>query len=79
VAVATDRYKERYASYYEVLEAQPQLFLAENTLSQMEAGRPVSVVQLYKALGGGWSLKDYEWSTADSKGASPRNPSKVGE
>ena len=62
VAVATDRYKEGKASYYEVLEAQQQLFPAENALSQIEAGRRLAVVQLYKALGGGWSLKDSEWS-----------------
>jgi multidrug efflux system outer membrane protein len=62
VAVATDRYKEGRASYYEVLEAQQQLFPAENTLSRIEAGRRLAVVQLYKALGGGWSLKDSEWS-----------------
>ena len=61
VAVATDRYKEGKASYYEVLEAQQQLFPAENTLSHIEAGRRLAVVQLYKALGGGWSLKDSEW------------------
>src|SRR5208283_5104486 len=46
----------------EVLEAQQQLFPAENALSQIEAGRRLAVVQLYKALGGGWSLKDYECS-----------------
>jgi multidrug efflux system outer membrane protein len=62
VAVATDRYKEGKARYYEVLEAQQQLFPAESALSQMEAGRRLAVVQLYKALGGGWSLKDSEWS-----------------
>ena len=62
VAVATDRYKEGKASYYEVLEAQQQLFPAENALSQIEAERRIAVVQLYKALGGGWSLKDSEWS-----------------
>ena len=67
VAVANDRYKEGKASYYEVLEAQQQLFPAENTLSRIEAGRRLAVVQLYKALGGGWSLKDSEWS-----GASPQ-------
>jgi len=62
VAVATDRYKEGKASYYEVLEAQQQLFPAENALSHIEAARRLTVVQLYKALGGGWSLKDSEWS-----------------
>jgi multidrug efflux system outer membrane protein len=54
VAVATDRYQEGKASYYEVLEAQQQLFPAENALSHIEAGRRLAAVQLYKALGGGW-------------------------
>jgi multidrug efflux system outer membrane protein len=48
------RYKEGKASYYEVLEAQQQLFPAENTLSRLEVSRRLAVVQLYKALGGGW-------------------------
>jgi ribosomal protein L24E len=38
------------ASYYEVLEAQQQLFPAENTLSQIEANRRLIMVQFYKAL-----------------------------
>jgi multidrug efflux system outer membrane protein len=66
VELATVRYKEGKASYYEVLEAQQQLYPAENALSQIEAGRRLAVVQLYKALGGGWSLNDSE-SSGDSK------------
>jgi multidrug efflux system outer membrane protein len=62
VELATARYKEGKASYYEVLEAQQQLYPAENSLSQIEAARRLTVVQLYEALGGGWSLKDSEWS-----------------
>ena len=58
VAVATDRYMEGKASYYEVLEAQQQLFPVENRLSQIEAGRRLAVVQLYKALGGGWEAME---------------------
>jgi len=54
VELATTRYKEGKASYYEVLEAQQQLFPAENTLSRIEVARRLAVVQLYKALGGGW-------------------------
>jgi multidrug efflux system outer membrane protein len=46
--------QEGKASYYEVLEAQQQLFPAENTLSRLEVARRLAVVQLYKALGGGW-------------------------
>ena len=57
-----DRYQEGKASYFEVLETQQQLLPAENTLSRIEAARRLAVIQLYKALGGGWSLKDSAWS-----------------
>jgi len=62
VALATMRYKEGKATYYEVLEAQQQLFPAENALSRIEVQRRLAIVQLYKALGGGWSLQDSEWA-----------------
>jgi multidrug efflux system outer membrane protein len=62
VDVATDRYQAGKASYYEVLEAQQQLFPAENVQAHLEASRRLAVVQLYKALGGGWSLKNSEWN-----------------
>jgi len=58
VQVATERYANGKASYYEVLEAQQQLFPAENALSHLEAGRLLVVVQLYTALGGGWSCHE---------------------
>jgi outer membrane protein, multidrug efflux system len=48
------RYKEGKASYYEVLEAQQQLYPAENALARLEAARQLAVVKLYKSLGGGW-------------------------
>lgn len=62
VELATERYREGKASYYEVLEAQQQLFPAENLLCRIEAARRLAIVQLYKALGGGWSLQDSEWT-----------------
>jgi len=58
VAVATDRYQEGKARYYEVLEAQQQLFPAENALSHIQAGRWLAVVRLYAALGGGWEAME---------------------
>ena len=70
VAVSTDRYREGKASYYEVLEAQQQLYPAENALSHIEVGRRLAIVQLYKALGGGWSLKDSEWSGVSAQASS---------
>jgi len=42
------------ADYFEVLEAQQELFPAENSLARAQLGQLVSVVQVYRALGGGW-------------------------
>ncbi|HMP84601.1 MAG TPA: efflux transporter outer membrane subunit [Verrucomicrobiota bacterium] len=67
VELATMRYKEGKASYYEVLEAQQQLYPAENTLSRLEVARRLAVIRLYRALGGGWSLKDSERFGASHK------------
>jgi len=58
VALATMRYRAGLSSYMEVLEAQQQLFPAENSLSQARLNRLATLVQLYKALGGGWNLQD---------------------
>jgi len=61
VKIATLRYIAGKASYYEVLEAQQELFPAENALAQTELNRRVVIVQLYMALGGGWNLTDPQW------------------
>jgi multidrug efflux system outer membrane protein len=62
---ATDRYRQGLANYFEVLEAQQQLYPAQNTLAQIRRNRLIAYVQLYKALGGGWSLTDAEWPGQD--------------
>jgi len=59
---ATDRYRQGLASYYEVLEAQQQLYPAQITLAQIRQDRLLAYVRLYKALGGGWSLSDAQWT-----------------
>jgi outer membrane protein, multidrug efflux system len=61
VQVSLQRYNSGKASYYEVLEAQQQLFPAEISLAVTELNRRIVMVQLYKALGGGWNLKDPDW------------------
>jgi multidrug efflux system outer membrane protein len=53
--LALQRYDSGRASYFEVLEAQQQLFPAEYTLAQTQRDQLIAVVNLYKALGGGWS------------------------
>ena len=64
---ATDRYRHGLASYYEVLEAQQQLYPAQNTLAQVRRDRLVSHVRLYRALGGGWSLTDAQWASQETE------------
>jgi len=59
---ATDRYRQGLANYFEVLEAQQQLYPAQSTLAQIRRDRLLSPVRLYKALGGGWNLTDAEWT-----------------
>jgi len=54
VDLATQRYINGMSSYYEVLEAQQQLYPAEIAAVQARAGEWIEIVQLYEALGGGW-------------------------
>ena len=61
---ATDRYRQGLANYFEVLEAEQQLYPAQNALAQIRLNRLVAYVQLYRALGGGWSLTDAQWTAA---------------
>jgi multidrug efflux system outer membrane protein len=61
VDIATQRYTGGRASYFEVLDAEQSLFPSEDALAQTQRDQLVAVVNLYKALGGGWNLKDDEW------------------
>jgi multidrug efflux system outer membrane protein len=54
VRLSTERYLAGKASYYEVLEAQQQLFPLELNLARTQRDQLLAVVSLYKALGGGW-------------------------
>jgi multidrug efflux system outer membrane protein len=47
------RYVNGISSFFEVLEAQRQLFDSELQLSQLTSGVYASVIELYRALGGG--------------------------
>ncbi|WP_263368527.1 efflux transporter outer membrane subunit [Edaphobacter bradus] len=54
VNVSLMRYKGGTATYLSVLDSQRSLFAAELTLAQARNNECQSLVQLYKALGGGW-------------------------
>ena len=56
VRLSTLRYTSGLAEYFEVIEAQQQLFPTEIALAQVRRDQLTTVVQLYRALGGGWSM-----------------------
>jgi multidrug efflux system outer membrane protein len=57
VKISLERYRMGHADYYEVLQEQQLLFPAENSLVQFQLNQLLAVVQLYRALGGGWEVK----------------------
>jgi multidrug efflux system outer membrane protein len=57
VELARLRYDEGYTSYIEVLDAERSLFEAEVAYTQVYSQVYVSLVNLYKAMGGGWVLE----------------------
>jgi multidrug efflux system outer membrane protein len=77
VRLARTRYVEGLSSYNEVLEAQQRLYPAQLALAQTEINRRLVIIQLYKALGGGWNLSDAQWMAASSvTGTQSPQPSK---
>jgi len=54
VRISTSRYKGGITTYLEVLDSQRSLYNAELTLARARGDEFRSLVQLYRALGGGW-------------------------
>lgn len=52
--VATNRYREGYASHLDELDAQRNLFSAQQTALQLRADQLAARIALDRALGGGW-------------------------
>ena len=52
------RYSNGVASYLDLLDAQRSLFAAQKALVQTRLAQLQSQVNLYKALGGGWTGGD---------------------
>ena len=62
------------ASSLDVLEAKQRLFLAQQSLNQTEISRRLVIIQLYKALGGGWNLTDAQWVAANTAAGAQTQP-----
>jgi outer membrane protein, multidrug efflux system len=56
-SIALGRYRIGYASYFDVINADRDLFTAELALSTAHLNTELSLVQLYRAVGGGWETE----------------------
>lgn len=56
ISASRDRFKIGLSNYYEVLQAQQNLFPVEIALSQSRLAYAQTIVKLYTALGGGWGM-----------------------
>jgi multidrug efflux system outer membrane protein len=52
--LTTVRYQGGASSYLEVLDADTRLFAAQLVLAQAQLNELLAIVQIYRALGGGW-------------------------
>jgi multidrug efflux system outer membrane protein len=60
VRLSLARYDTGLTNYIEVLDAEELLYPAESALAQTQRDQLVAVVNLYKALGGGWQTQGEE-------------------
>jgi multidrug efflux system outer membrane protein len=64
VRLSTARYDNGFSSYLDIIDAQLELYPAENATVTYDLGRKLALVDLYQALGGGWNLSDAQWTGA---------------
>jgi outer membrane protein, multidrug efflux system len=67
VKLSTERYKSGRASYFEVIQSQLLLYPAQVALAQTKRDQFTVIVQLYKALGGGWNMPAGAWAATGGK------------
>jgi multidrug efflux system outer membrane protein len=72
VVLATDRYENGYADYFDVLDTERSLFSAQQSLAQARADGYRARTDLYRALGGDWRAQDVPTPDAVS-------PSSIGQ
>ena len=63
--IALARYRVGYSSYFDVINADRDLFTAELSLSAAHLNTLLSLVQLYRAVGGGWQPEQSGKSAPD--------------
>jgi len=74
VHLSSVRYDSGLASYFEIVDAQIQLYPAESSAVSYDLGRKLALVSLYRALGGGWNLTDSQWASTVGTPSSTQAP-----
>jgi outer membrane protein, multidrug efflux system len=74
VRLSNIRYDSGFASYFEIIDAQIQMYPAELSAVDYDLGRKVALVNLYRALGGGWSLNDSQWISTSGASGPAKSP-----
>lgn len=71
--LATNRYREGYSPYLEQLDAQRGLLGSELSLIQLRADALAARIQLFQAMGGGWTMCEVPGASCPStlQGANP--------
>jgi outer membrane protein, multidrug efflux system len=68
------RYDSGLSSYFEIVDAQIQLYPAESASVSYDLGRKLAVVDLYRTLGGGWNLSESQWTSNSGAPSSTQAP-----
>jgi multidrug efflux system outer membrane protein len=74
VRLAFTRYDSGLSSYFEIVDSQIQLYPAESSSVTYDLGRKLAVVDLYRALGGGWNLSDSQWTSTSAAPSPAQTP-----
>ncbi len=74
VRLSSIRYDSGLASYLEIIDAQIQMYPAERSAIIYDLGRKVALVNLYRALGGGWNLNDSQWISTTGTSVPAQSP-----
>jgi multidrug efflux system outer membrane protein len=77
--MANVRYDGGVTSYLEVLYNEQELFSAELVLAQARRNELLSVVELYRSLGGGWQTGNLQASTSNPQSKPGHHSSKAQE
>ncbi len=72
VDLSLDRYLLGLSDYFEVLTVEEQLYATQLALVQTQYDQLTNIVQLYRALGGGWQVAD--GATPPTGGPAPIKP-----